>query len=91
MKEKWIYQEPECPGNYRFDGKLYVTRNIILRLSILEVIQITRKIEVLVQEYNGIDYLQTFKNQEGVKIYCIDCHDKSLPDNYWTMLFVDEY
>ncbi|KAA3597455.1 MAG: hypothetical protein DWQ06_13710 [Calditrichaeota bacterium] len=61
---RWAYQEPEYEqGDYFFSGFTLVTNGVNTELRQEEIVKLVLFIKVLVQEKNGIDYLQVFDEE----------------------------
>ncbi len=97
---KWIRQPQEVKGSYYFSGTFYATRGINNLLSKVEIMAIYFDIKSLVNEKDGIDYLQVYIHKETTqKIFCIDQLNKEMiasgsfksEDNHWTILLAEEY
>ena len=99
----WVRQPQETKGDYWFNGRAYITTNVINELPSEEINQIVSDLKEFVQEEQGIDYLQVYKRLDGRKIYCIDqlslsminsgnyTKEEILEYNYWTILFAEDY
>ena len=95
---QWIRQPQERDNQkYFFNGKCLVTRGAQELLTKEDALQIIAELQKLAKEQNGIDYLQTFKNENGKKIWVIDQLDEKMktehpPEhNYFTILLPSEY
>ncbi|WP_052600017.1 hypothetical protein [Aureispira sp. CCB-QB1] len=97
----WEHKPPEyTTGDYWFDGKFFVTRNVQNTLSEEEITLIYAHIINLVQQKGGQDYLQVFEQKEAeYKLFFIDqvtresLQNGEQPNehNYCTLLFDWEY
>lgn len=102
-ENKWVRQPQERKGDYFFNGKSYVTTNLINEIPAEEIMWIISDLKAFVQQEQGIDYLVVYLRSDGRKIFCIDQLSKSMMENdlyttedlkrynYWTMLFAEEY
>lgn len=69
----WIRQEQEKEGEYRFDGRMIMTRGFLNLLSPFEIFTILLDLEAFILHKGKIDYLQVYQEEgSGEKIYCID-------------------
>lgn len=98
--EKWLYQPQETDGTYKFLGSFFVTVGIQQILSHEEIFEIYLFIKSLVEEKEGLDYLQVFMNKDtGQKLFFIDQLNTEMiesgkyqkEDNYCTLLLASEY
>ena len=95
----WIRQPQECDGDYWFNGKILITRNVSESIPRPFVIQIVEEVQRLAVENKGIDYLITFKNEEGDTLFFIDQVTRTALKNgdhppehhYATLMFSWEY
>lgn len=97
----WSHKPPEYEtGDYWFDGKFLVTKRIQDTLSKEEILLIYAHVINLVQQKQGIDYLQIFEQKETeYKLFFIDqvtreslqTGEQPLEHNYCTLMFNDEY
>ncbi len=99
----WTLQEEEQAGDYFFSGTIYTTVTIQIELTLAEIGEIIWQVKNRVEERNGADYLQVFKNEKGEKIFFIDQLSKSMLDgedyteeekkeyNHATIMFSHEY
>lgn len=98
---KWVRQKPDYDtGDYWFNGQMFVTTGVQENLSQVEVIEIIKDIRAYVEENQGIDYLQVYKNEEtNEKLFFIDSITKEdletgiqlSEHNYCTLIFDYEY
>jgi len=94
---KWTLKPQERPGTYRFNGRMYITHAVAESITIDELMTILFCIEILVWKYGGLDYLQVFESDTGLRLYFVDqlndemkqMHPKS--HNFATVLFDWEY
>lgn len=98
--KKWLYQPQETDGTYKFSGNFFVTIGIQQTLSQEEIFEIYLFIKSLVEEKQGLDYLQVFiHNVTGQKLFFIDQLNEKMiesgqyksEDNYCTLLLANEY
>lgn len=97
----WEHKAPEYDtGDYWFDGKFFVTKHVQETLSKEEILLIYAHIVNLVQQQQGIDYLQVFEKKKlKYKLFFIDqvtreslqTGDQPTQHNYCTLLFDWEY
>ena len=100
---KWVRQPQEKKGDYFFNGKSYMTTNLMKEISFGELIWILADLKAFVRAEQGIDYLVVYISSDGRKIFCIDQLSKLMMEsgdytkeevkeyNYWTMFFAEEY
>ena len=94
---KWTLRSQENEGSYRFNGALYITKAVAETLTFEEVLTLYLCIDVLVWKYNGLDYLQVFESDTGLRLYFIDQlndamkADSPAEHNFATLLFDWEY
>lgn len=99
MQKKWVRKQQEQEGTYRFSGAFFVTRGVQSKVRPEDIAAIYFEIQTLVQENNGLDYLQVFENGKGDRLFFIDqCNPEMMQDeafkpedNYCTLLFNYEY
>ena len=96
----WKRQPQEQEGQkYFFNGSCYVTKEVSQSLTPQEVASIFVDIRAFAEENRGCDYLQTYTDEKGRKVWIIDQLDKNMIDsgdyppeyNYCTILFPHEY
>lgn len=96
----WTRQPQERNDQkYFFNGDFYVTKGVQEELTPEEVAFIIADVRQFAEEQKGIDYLQTYKSEKGVKVWIIDQLDKDMvdsgnydkEDNHCTLLFPHEY
>lgn len=94
------YKLQEKEGEYFFNGKFYITQSVQNLLTPDEIFEIYTFTQDLVEQHNGIDYLQSFYHKEKrCKLLFIDQLSKpmieskqfSTNDNHCTLLLVNEY
>ncbi|NVN96006.1 MAG: hypothetical protein HXX18_12060 [Bacteroidetes bacterium] len=102
-ENKWVRQPQERKRDYFFNGKSYITTNLMNEIPVDEIMWIISDLKVFIQQEQGIDYLVIYIRSDGRKIFCIDQLSKSMMEsgdytkeqikeyNYWTMLFAEEY
>jgi len=95
---KWTRQKQEQQNQkYFFNGKGLITSGAQALLSREEAIQIVQELQKLANEKGGLDYLQTFKNEKGQRIWVIDQLDEGMKKehpkehDYFTILLPSEY
>jgi len=77
----WTRQPQEQQGNYHFSGKFLVTQRVNETIPKQEILQIYQDTLQAVKDNNGLDYLQVFKNEKGVKLFLIDATSKDMFDS----------
>ncbi|BDS10704.1 hypothetical protein [Aureispira anguillae] len=97
----WEHKPPEYEtGDYWFDGKFLVSQGVQDALSGAEIFFIYAHIINLVQQHQGIDYVQVFEQKEkGYKLFFLDqvtreslqIGEQPPEHNYCTLLFAEEY
>ena len=102
-KNTWVRQPQEREGDYFFNGKSYITSNLMTEIPANEIMCIISDLKTFIKDEKGIDYLVVYIRADGRKIFCIDQLSKSMMENgdytekeikeynYWTMLFNEEY
>lgn len=98
---KWKPQTQEVKGNYTFSGRVKTTKRISKELDFAEILSIIITIRKEAIKQKGLDYLLVLKNITGQKIFVIDnlskemkedsSHEFLLDNNYFTILFAEEY
>ncbi|MCG2609993.1 hypothetical protein LZZ90_00560 [Flavobacterium sp. SM15] len=100
LQGNWTIKTQSFEGDYCFNGNIYISREVHLRIDkkiIFQMVQITK---LLVEINNGLDYLIVFENSKTKeKLFFIDQLSKAmiesgdfLPEhNYCTLLFSNEY
>ncbi len=103
IENKWVRQPQETKGDYFFNGKSYITTNLMNEIPAVEIMWIISDLKAFIQKEQGIDYLLVYERSDGRKIFCIDQLSNSMMENdlysekeikeynYWTMLFAEEY
>lgn len=93
---KRLPQEEE-DEEYFFGGQCYLSYGVSINLSYQEILAILIDLHQFVRERQGIDYLQVYVREDGLRIWIIDqlrIHELAdyLPkDNHYTLLFPEEY
>lgn len=94
----WTRQPQEQKNQkYFFNGKGLVTAGAQALLTREEAIQIVQELQKLAIEQNGLDYLQTYKNEKGERVWVIDQLDTNMKKDhpkehdYFTVLLPSEY
>lgn len=83
--------------DYWFSGPCILTRGVSSTLTSEEIIFILNDLYEFVKEKQGIDYLQVYERDDGLKIWVIDQIRKSEFDdhpadhNHFTLLLPEEY
>ncbi len=102
-QRNWQIQPQEREGDYFFDGKILMTSEVANTLTPEEISAIIVRVKMNVIAMDGLDYLQVFKSDDGLKIYVIDQLSKSMLEgddyteeqkeeyHYFTILFSHEY
>lgn len=98
---KWKPQTQEVKGNYTFSGRVKTTKRISEELDFAEIISIIITVRKEAMKQKGLDYLLVLKNNTGQKLFVIDNLSKEmkedsspvflLDNNYFTILFAEEY
>lgn len=95
---KWTRQPQEQENHdFWFAGRCYVTAGVSASLTPLEVAWIVMDIQNFVLMKQGIDYLQVYEREDGLKVWVIDqvprceLEDHPKDHNHYTILFPDEY
>ncbi len=92
-------QEEEQENDYYFNGRALQTAGIAEALTPDDINKIVSMLRRFVMNNHGADYLQVFEHSDGRKVWCICQLSKTMiesgeyddEDNYWTMLFPEEY
>lgn len=97
----WEHKAPEYEtGDYWFNGTFLVTKTVQETLLTIEILSIYEYIVNLVQQHQGIDYVQVFEQKEkGYKLFFLDqvtreslqAGEQPSEHNYCTLLFAEEY
>lgn len=94
---KWTLRPQERSGTYRFNGRMYITQAVAEAIKIDELMTLLFCIEILVWKYRGLDYLQVFESDTGLRLYFIDQLNDEMKatsprsHNFATVLFDWEY
>lgn len=99
---KWELLPQECPGTYRFDGRMYATQHLADFLDFDDFRYIIASIKVYVQLHDGADYLFVFYNKHlDKKIFVIDNLNDQMKNeadpeyvseyNYYTIMLAEDY
>lgn len=99
MATNWTRKPQEQEGKYFFSGNFYCTKRVNEEIPHEEIQSIYNEIKTLVQEKNGLDYLQVFEDGKGRKLFLIDQLNEDMiasggykpEDNHCTLLFAEEY
>lgn len=85
---KWKHKKPEFEkGDYFFSGPVHTTKSVFSELGLIEIMHLVIMTKELVNEKDGIDYLQVFEElqftnkgweETGRKIFFIDQLSKSM-------------
>lgn len=93
---KRLPQEQE-DEDYWFAGTCFYTPGVSRKLSSEEVLWILTDLHDFVREKQGIDYLQVYERDDGLKIWAIDqIRRTEFPNhpadhNHFTLLLPEEY
>ena len=93
---KRLPQEQENQ-DYWFTGSCFLTRNVFDKLSSEEVQWILSDLREFVKEKQGIDYLQVYERDDGLRVWAIDqirkieLNDHPVEHNHFTLLFPEDY
>lgn len=83
--------------DYWFAGSCFLTKGISDTLSMAEVHWILNDLHSFVKEKQGIDYLQVYEREDGLRVWVIDeirrveLNDHPAEHNHFTLLFPEEY
>lgn len=98
---KWKRQPQEQEGTYMFSGIFVITHGIRALLTDDEIRAIYFEIRGLVDENNGLDYLQVYQQADGgQKLFFIDQLNREMlasgdfdneTCNYCTLMLASEY
>ncbi len=100
---RWFLQPQTQPGDYWFSGRLVLTPSIQNTLSSPEVSQIIRDLFIHVRHHQGADFIQTFRDDQGRTILCVDQLSASMKasgaytpseiqqNDFWIMLFAHDH
>jgi hypothetical protein len=89
--------QEEEDQDYWFAGSCFLTRGISGTLSSEEVMYILTDLYEFVKEKQGIDYLQVYERDDGLRVWVIDqirrseLNDHPHAHNNFTLLFPEEY
>lgn len=93
---KRLPQEQE-DEDYWFAGICILTRGVSSKLSHEEILWILNDLHEFVREEQGIDYLQVYEKDDGLRVWVIDqirrveLNDHPAEHNHFTLLFLEEY
>jgi hypothetical protein len=99
---KWIMKPQESDGTYRFDGVMYGTSGIAHNLGRDDLQYIIKTVKQYVKTNNGADFIFVFENEYlDKRIFVIDKLNDYMKlnndadyvneNNYYTIMFADEY
>lgn len=97
---KWKRKPQEKDGTYMFCGQFLATSGVAALLTQGDIQSIYNETQSLVDEHNGLDYLQVYVNEEtNGKLFFIDQLNQEMiasgghrkEDNYCTLLLAEEY
>ena len=83
--------------DYWFAGSCFLTHSITTTLKFEEVGDILTDLYEFVNEKQGIDYLQVYERDDGLRVWVIDqiprceINDHPSSHNHFTLLFPEEY
>ncbi len=83
--------------DFWFAGSCFLTRGVTTTLTSEEVLFILTDLHEFVNQKQGIDYLQVYERDDGLRVWVIDQVPKSelnahpLSHNHFTLLFPEEY
>ena len=83
--------------DFWFQGRCLLTHGVSTNLSPEEVQAILADLHEFVKEKQGVDYLQVYEREGGLRVWIIDQVPKSelddhpLSHNHYTILFPEEY
>jgi hypothetical protein len=89
--------QEEGDQDFWFAGSCFLTRGVSSSLSAEEIQSILTDLNEFVKEKQGIDYLQVYEREDGLRVWVIDQIPRSElcdhPDahNHFTLLFPEEY
>ncbi|MCT4664235.1 MAG: DUF960 domain-containing protein [Flavobacteriales bacterium] len=96
----WVLKQQETEGTYQFSGTFLVTSRVNRTIPVDTIASMYLKIQELVKEKGGLDYLQVFVNTETEqKLFFIDQLNKEMiesgnyrtEDNHCTLMYSSEY
>ncbi len=93
---KRLPQEQE-DQDYWFAGSCFLTSGVSSTLNSEEVLFILTDLYKFVKEKQGIDYLQVYERDDGLRVWVIDqiprceLNDHPPAHNHFTLLFPEEY
>ena len=74
----WTRQPEERPGDYFFEGRVYITQGVAQSLTQLEIYWIIADLRRAVAEAEGLDYLQVFRSDDGRTVWIMDQLSRSM-------------
>ncbi len=100
---QWTRQPEEQPGEYFFSGRGVMTQGVAHSLVPEEIAWIIADLHRAVAENDGLDYLQTYRSDDGRVVWAIDQLSRSMKQgddyapeqieeyDYFTLLLPEEY
>lgn len=96
---KWVRKPQEKRGSYYFAGQFYTTKGVATALTVDEIMAIYTDAKMYVWNNDGADYIFTFTDENGRKLFFIDNLNKEMiesgqynpEDDYCTLMFAEEY
>lgn len=96
---KWTRKPQEKRGSYYFAGQFYTTKGVATALTVDEIMAIYTDAKMYVWNNDGADYIFTFTDENGRKLFFIDNLNKEMiesgqynpEDDYCTLMFAEEY
>jgi hypothetical protein len=94
----WTRKPQEQDGAYMFSGQFYVTSSVNDKIPPEDIFNIYDDIQKSVAECGGVDYLQIYESDNGLKLYFIDQLSKEMvesrqfedKENYCTLMLSSE-
>ena len=103
ITNEWKRRPQEQKGDYYFNGTMYCTTKVMNAIGLEIVSAIVHDLKARAKAEQGIDYLQVYERNDGLKIFCIDQLSKKMMEsgdytpeeiseyNHFTILFPEEY
>lgn len=96
---KWTRQPQETDGEYFFDGEIYMTRGVAETIAVHEIAEIVFDLRKAVEREVGLDYLQVYTNEEGIRLWIIDQLSRTMVESgdyeegshHCAIMFPEEY
>ena len=68
----WTRKPEETPGTHRFARQRVATSALLATIDRSELYALNRLLDQAIVEHDGLDYLQVFESDSGLKVWVID-------------------